>query len=207
MSRAAALIVLATLAATPTLAAEVVPVPQFQTIQLRGGGSVTVRPGPVQRVTLLEGSREFTTFRMERDGKLTIDACNRQCPRNYSLRIDVQSPSVPNVAIMGGGAIVAAAGFAPQSQLSAAINGGGNIDLRSLAAHNVSAAINGGGNINLRSVAARNVNAAINGGGRILAGKPSALSVAVRGGGEVRYSGNPQLQTAIAGGGSVRRDN
>jgi hypothetical protein len=186
MSRAATLLVLAALAATPLFAAELVPVPAFHTLQLRGGGEITVRPGPVQRVTLVQGSRRFTTFRMERNGRLTIDACNRQCPRNYKLRIDVQSPNVPNVAIMGGGEIAAAAGFAPQSQLSAAIMGGGEIDLR--------------------SVAARDMSAAINGGGRIVTGRSLSLSAAVNGGGEVRYSGNPRLSTAVNGGGSVSRE-
>ncbi|HYI42216.1 MAG TPA: DUF2807 domain-containing protein [Sphingomicrobium sp.] len=185
MSRAATLLVLAALAATPSLAAEVVAFPPFDTVQLRGGGEITVRPGPVHRVELLEGSRQFTDFRMERGGKLTIDACNRQCPRNYRLRIDIQSPRMPDVAISGGGSIVAAPGFAPQSDISAAIHGGGVIDLR--------------------SVAARDMSAAINGGGKISAGRISSLSAAVNGGGDVRYSGNPQVRMAVNGGGNVSR--
>ena len=187
MSRAATLIVLATLAATPTLAAEVVTVPQFRAVELRGGGDITIRRGPVQQVTMLEGSRQFTTFRMERHGKLAIDACNRQCPRNYRLRIEVQSPSVPDVAITGGGTIVARPGFAPQSQVAAAIKGGGMIDLRSVRASNTAAAIHGGG--------------------KIVTGVSSSLVAAVNGGGEVRYSGTPQLTSAINGGGSVSQDN
>ena len=187
MSRIASLVVLATLAATPSLASELVSFPHFDSLQLRGGGEVTIRPGPVQSVTLNEGSRQFTTFTMDRRGRLTIDACNRHCPRNYRLRIEIQSPTVPDVAIMGGGEIVTASGFARQPQVSAAIMGGGEI--------------------NLRSLAARDVSAAINGGGRIVTGNASSLSVAVNGGGEVRYSGNPQLSTAIVGGGSVSRDN
>ena len=187
MPRFASLLVLATLAATPSLAAEVVPFPPFDSLQLRGGGEVSIRPGPVQTVTLNQGSRQFTTFTMDRRGRLTIDACNRHCPRNYRLRIEIQSPTVPDVAIMGGGEIVAARGFGPQPQVSAAIHGGGEIDLR--------------------SVRARDVSAAINGGGKIVTGNSSSLSIAVNGGGEVRYSGNPQLSTAIVGGGTVSRDN
>ena len=187
MHRAASLFVLATLAATPALAAELVHVPRFQSVELRGGGDVSIRPGSVQRVTLVEGSRQFTSFRVERNGSLKIDACNAQCPRNYSLRIEIESPSVPAVAIRGGGEIVAASGFGPQPELSAAIMGGGEI--------------------NVRSVRAATVSAAINGGGTIHAGPSSSLSVAVNGGGSVRYSGNPQLNTAIVGGGSVIRSN
>lgn len=164
-------------------AAELVPVPAFRSIQLRGGGEVVVRPGNVQRVTLIDGSTRFTSFRVERGGRLRIDACNTRCPHRYRLRIEIESPRMPDVAISGGG-MVRAAGFAPQPQLSAAVHGGGQIDLRAVETGNVSAAVNGGGQILVR---ARRM-----------------LSAAVNGGGEVRYWGNPAVTTAIHGGGTVR---
>lgn len=171
-------------AAVPAMAAESVAVPAFRSIELRGGGDVIIRPGPAQRVTILSGSTEFTGFDVTRSGQLRIDACNARCPRHYDLRIEIVSPRAPDLAIQGGGAITALPGFAPQSQLSAAISGGGRIDAR--------------------AVAANRFNAAINGGGKILAGRSSTLAAAVNGGGEVRYSGDPQVTTAIHGGGDVR---
>jgi hypothetical protein len=168
------------------MATEVVPVSQFRTIELRGGGDVTIVPGPVQRVTLLEGSTQFTSIRVEENGRLAISACNERCPRNYPLHIRIESPQVPGVAISGGGSITAARGFGPQKQLSAAVRGGGTIDTRAVDAIDVSAAVNGGGKIFVRP--------------------RSNLSAAVRGGGEVRYLGNPQVSMAVAGGGDVRRD-
>lgn len=174
-------------ASAPALATETVPVAPFRSVELRGGGDVTVRPGPVQRLTIVEGSSQFTRFRMRRDGQLQIDVCNGRCPRHYRLRIDIQSPRVPDVAITGGGLIRAVPGFAAQSQLSAAVNGGGAIDLRAVDAVNVSAAVNGGGKIDVRP--RRNLSAAVNGGGA------------------VRYWGNPQVQMAIHGGGSVHPGN
>jgi hypothetical protein len=173
--------------ATPVLAAEVVPVPQFRAIQLRGGGDVTVVPGPGQRVTLLEGSSQFTTFRVGRDGQLRIDACNNRCPRHYRLRIQIQSPRVPDLAVSGGGAIAVQGGFRPQSNLSAAVNGGGKVDSRAVDASNVSAAVNGGGELLVRA--------------------RSDLSAAVNGGGVVRYAGNPRVSSAIHGGGLVTPGN
>ena len=172
-------------AAVPAVAAEVVPVPAFKSVQLRGGGSVVVRPGPAQRVTILSGSSHFTTFRVDHRGQLRIDACNERCPRSYDLRIEIHSPGVPDLAITGGGSITAAAGFARQGQLSAAVSGGGQIDVR--------------------SVAATNVSAAVNGGGKVLAGRSSHLSAAVNGGGEVRYAGTPHVSSVVNGGGRVRR--
>jgi len=172
-------------ASAPALATEVVPVPAFRSVQLRGGGEVSIRPGPVQRVTIVEGSSRITRFRVERDGKLRIDVCDGNCPRQYRLRIDIQSPSAPDVAIAGGGLIRASAGFPAQRQLSAAVSGGGKIDMLAVLASNVNAAVNGGGLISVRA--------------------GSNLSAAVNGGGEVRYSGDPQVSSAIRGGGAVQR--
>jgi len=172
-------------ASAPALATEVVSLPAFHSVQLRGGGEVTIRPGSVQRVTVVEGSAQITRFRVVRDGQLQIDMCDGNCPRHYNLRIEIESPHAPDVAIAGGGLIHANGGFAPQRQLSVAIKGGGKIDMLAVPANSVSAAVQGGGLINVRA--------------------RSTLSVAVNGGGEVRYSGNPQVSSAINGGGAVRR--
>src|SRR6185295_14843371 len=168
--------------AAPALATEAVPVSAFRSIQLRGGGEVTIRPGPVQRVTLVEGSSRITRFRVERGDQLRIDVCGGNCPRQYRLRIEIQSPSAPDLAIAGGGMIRVLNGFGPQRQLSAAVSGGGKIDALAVSAGDVSAAVHGGGLISVR---------------------PRAnLSAAVNGGGEVRYSGSPRVSSAINGGGA-----
>jgi hypothetical protein len=167
----------------PAVATELVPVPPFRSVELRGGGDVVVVLGPVQRVTIVDGSSRFTRFRVERDGQLKIDACNAQCPQLYHVRIEIQSPRVPDLAISGGGAIAVGGGFRPQSELSVAIDGGGKIDGRAVDATAVSAAVNGGGEISVHPRA--------------------TLSAAVHGGGAIHYWGNPQVTTAIAGGGHV----
>jgi len=169
-----------------THAAEVVPTPAFRSIDLRGGGDVTIVRGPVQRVTIVSGSSQFTHIYLEREGQLRIDACNSRCPRNYPLQIRIESPTVPSVAIEGGGTIVAARGFAPQANLAAAVHAGGTIDLRAVDARDVSAAINAGGDIYVRP--------------RV------SLSAAVHAGGDIHYSGNPQVSMAVSNGGNVSRD-
>jgi len=181
------LFVMALAISAPVLATETVPVPQFRSVQLRGGGIVSVVPGPAQRITIEEGSSQFTRVHVEYDGKLVIDTCTERCPPVYRMRVVIQSPNVPDLAISGGGAITTAAGFRSQSRLSAAVNGGGRIDATSVDAAQVSAAVNGGGNIVVRP---RN-----------------SLSAAVNGGGHVRYLGNPTTSVAIHGGGSVNRAN
>lgn len=180
------LFILAFTISAPAFGTEPVQVPSFRSVQVRGGGDVMIVPGPVQRVTVLHGSTRFTTFRVRRDRQLQIDACNGQCPRNYNLRIRIESPRVPDVAITGGGTIIASAGFAPQPHIAAAVTAGGTIDLRAIEAHDVSAAVNAGGDIYVRPRA--------------------TLTAAVKAGGDIHYAGHPQVFTAISDGGNVSRE-
>jgi hypothetical protein len=170
-------------AAAPVVAAETVSVPPFRSVELRGGGDVTLRAGPQQRVTIVEGSSQVSRIYVVRGGELRIEACNNHCPRHYRLRVEIQAPRVPDVAIAGGGAIRAAGGFPAEGQLAAAVHGGGSIDLRAVAVTEVTAAVHGGGQINVRP--------------------RERLTAAVNGGGAIRYWGNPSVTMAVHGGGTV----
>lgn len=186
MRSATILLPLVLLASMPA-AAEVVPVPAFQSVELRGGGSVVYRHGPVQRVAILSGSSAYTGFHIDRRTKLVIDACTASCPQHYRLEIEIVSPRIVDSAVEGGGTISAAPGFAPQPDIAAAVDGGGLIDFRSARIGDVAAAVSGGG--------------------KILVGPANTLAAAVHGGGEIRYAGDQQVTTAINGGGSVRPGN
>ena len=169
----------------PAVAAETVGVPGFRSVELRGGGNVTLRRGPVQRVIITSGSSAYTQFRVVRNGQLKIDACNDRCPRHYNLEILIESPRVPDVAVTGGGNINVAPGFAAQPNLAAAVTGGGRIDTRPVGVSSVSAAVSGGG--------------------LIVTNAMSSLHAAVSGGGSIRYTGNPRVSSAVQGGGAVSR--
>jgi hypothetical protein len=179
------LFALALVAAGPALAYDLVPLPHFDSVELRGGGSVVVVRGPAERVAVVEGSNSVTRIHVERGSELVIDTCTHDCPRLYQLRVEIQSPTVPDLGVSGGGEIKVSSGFGSQSQLSAAVSGGGRIDARAIEAADVSAAVNGGGELLVRAA--------------------STLSGAVNGGGLVRYWGSPEVTSAIAGGGEIRR--
>jgi hypothetical protein len=172
--------------AAPASAAETVPVPPFKSIELNGGGKVVIRHGATQRVTLISGSTDYTGVRVDnrrgQKDKLTIDACNRDCPRNYELRIEIVTPDFSAVAVRGGGEIVVQPGFARRSNLAAAVNGGGEIDLRALHTGSLAAAVSGGGSVLVST---------------------DILAAAIHGGGDIRYLGDPKRTTVIDGGGSV----
>jgi hypothetical protein len=172
-------------ASAPAFSAEVVPLSNFDSVELRGGGSVMVVPGPAERVTVLDGSTQFTTFRIERGRELKIDACNRRCPNHYHLLIRIESPRVPALAVSGGGLITTQPGFRPQAELAAAVRGGGRIDARALDAMKVAAAVDGGGDLFVRA--------------------RSSLAASVNGGGDIRYWGNPAVASSTRGGGSIDR--
>ncbi len=168
----------------PAIATEVVPLSHFGSVELRGGGHVTIVPGTAERIAVVNGSTRFTHFHIERGDELVIDTCDEKCPTPYRLEVEIQSPRVPDLAVSGGGDITVSNGFAPQRKLSGAVSGGGRIDARAIEAWSVSAAVNGGGELLVRARA--------------------MLTGAVSGGGHVRYWGNPQVTSAIQGGGSIR---
>jgi hypothetical protein len=174
-------------ASTPALAQiQTIPMPSFDAVELHGGGDVEIVPGQVQRVVLVSGSTQFTSFRMREGSKLEIEACSGRCPHNYPLHIRIESPRVPALAVEAGGTIVVRPGFAPQVQTVTAVSAGGTIDARAVDAQKAVAAVHAGGNIFVRPRA--------------------SLTAAVSGGGDIHYSGHPAVTMAVNGGGDVRRD-
>lgn len=170
--------------AAPAAAQEEVAVARFDHLELVGGGHVTVRHGPVQRVRLLRGSRAISDFAVDREGRLTIRACRASC-RDYDLRVEIETPSIAALAIRGGGEIRTQGAFPRQGSLAAAVTGGGEIDTRAMTPQAVAAAVTGGGTI--------------------LTDPEASLTAAVRGGGSIAYWGDPQVVQSVSGGGSVER--
>jgi hypothetical protein len=185
MRLAALLAASAALAAVPLLAsaATVMPVEKFNALELHGGGTITIRQGPVQRVTVIEATSDRPRVEVVDGGKLILAPCTGACWGSNHFEVLVETPVMGSVAIKGGGHIVSEGNFAPQGAVSAAITGGGVIDLKTMPAQAASAAIRGGGKI---VVAARD-----------------SLSASIAGGGSIRYVGHPSVSTAIHGGGSV----
>ena len=185
-------------AAAPASAAETLTLPRFEQIEVVGGGSVTVRHGARQKVTIVRGdnrtSRVEVTARstggrgrssIGSNPRLVVEGCRSRCPRGYRLELVVETPDIRALAVKGGGAIRAENGFPRQDQLAISVHGGGQIDTRSVRADSVAASVNGGGLITLAA--------------------DESLAASVNGGGAIRYWGDPQVATAIKGGGTVSR--
>jgi putative autotransporter adhesin-like protein len=172
------------LTAVPALAsaATVVPVDKFNAVELHGGGTITIKQGPVQRVTVIEDTSGRSRVEVD-GGTLILSPCRDSCWGSNHFEVEVETPTMSSVVIKGGGHILAEGAFAPQGAVSAVIHGGGSIDLKAMPAQSASAAIHGGGKI---VVTAQN-----------------SLSAEIMGGGSIRYLGRPSVSTSIHGGGSV----
>lgn len=172
----------AAFATAPAAAQTSVAVPAFDSIELRGGGEVTVRHGSSQQVRLVRGNSGTTRFSVDGRGTLRIDACRRSC-RGYRLEVEIVTPDLEGAAISGGGAIRAEGDFPDRGMLALAVSGGGAIDFAAVEAGSVAAAVRGGGAIRTH---ARN-----------------SLMASISGGGAVAYLGDPRVTSSINGGGSV----
>jgi|ERR1051326_4604168 hypothetical protein len=175
----------ALLAAAPAATGTLIPVGSFDSVALKDGGHVILRHGAVQRVILLQGSTQYTSIRIDEDNarQLVIDSCRHQCPRDYRIEVEVVTPDIRGVSVSDGGSIESTGGFPQQGKIAAAVEDGGKIDIRSIAAGEASAAVNDGGKILLRA--------------------QNRLAAAINDGGEILYWGDPKITSAINDGGSV----
>ncbi len=169
-------------AVAPAPAQTPVAVPAFASIELRGGGVVTIRHGSSQQVRLVRGNSETTRFSVDGQGRLRIDACRRSC-RGYRLEVEIVTPDLEGAAISGGGAIRAEGDFPDRGRLALAVSGGGAIDFT--------------------AVESRSVAAAVRGGGAIRTHARDSLMASISGGGSIAYLGDPHVTSAIEGGGAV----
>jgi hypothetical protein len=180
---AAAIAVAAPVAAS---AQTVMPTDKFTSVDLHGGGKITIRQGPVQRVTLVRGDPKEARFEVvdrDRGGRLIMSPCDHSCWGSRQFEVEIETPVLNGIDIHGGGHITAHGAFPAQNAVSAAIHGGGDIDMK--------------------DVPARSASAAIHGGGKIYVSAQSSLSASIMGGGAIRYLGQPTVNSEIHGGGTI----
>jgi Putative auto-transporter adhesin, head GIN domain len=184
---AATAIAAAGVTAAPAIAAEtVVPVDKFTAVELHGGGTINIRQGPVQRVTLITDDPKVVGLDVtERDhgGRLIISSCKGFCMGRHHLEVEIVTPELNGAVIHGGGHILAEGAFPSQGAVAVAIHGGGDIDLK--------------------AVPAQAASASIMGGGKIVVSAQNSLSASIMGGGAIHYAGHPAVSSSIHGGGAI----
>jgi hypothetical protein len=157
----------------------------FNSIQVRDGGHVVLRPAPAQRVTLVRGSLDYTRLAIADRGLLVVDRCIRKCPRGYELEVEVFAPSFGRISLANGGRVQSRGGFPRQGELALAVSNGGMIDVRSMVADRVTASVNQGGGI--------------------LTVPRTLLFARVTQGGMITYWGDAQVRSSVGHGGAVNK--
>lgn len=184
-SRFLAILVVATVVAASMAAETVVPLAPFRSIELHHGGTVVVRYGPAQRVTLLAGDLDSTRVRVTDDQRLVIDSCKPDCPRKYRLRVEIITPELAAVSVSNGGTVQVVDAFPARTAIEADVEQGGTIDIRSIPADAVDASVDSGGGI--FTTARQTLTATITSGGHITYwGDDVRLRKSIRDGGAVK---------------------
>lgn len=170
------------------------PPASFESIELLGGGTVTVRHGPIRRVTVLEANPD-RPIRTEGD-RLVIEECRRPCRHGHRIVVEVVTPDLAGLAVAHGGRIAVEDGFPSRSALAVSVSNGGMIDARSLEAGRVAAAIDNGGRIFVRPL--RELTASVSDGGNVTYwGDPAVIS-SIRRGGVVEAGDAADLRRPVA---------
>ena len=186
ISRLLMVAVLSTVVVLASGAAQtVIPVEQFRSVELHGGGNVIVRHGTTQRVTILEGSLRYSRVRLAGGQRLVIDKCVQECPRNYQMQIEVITPEISAVSVSNGGTVQSRGAFPVQAAIEAGVAQGGTIDIRSIPADAVEASVDSGG--------------------RIFIHPRKTLAATVVSGGAITYWGNARVEQSIRDGGVVAK--
>lgn len=171
---------LASLALSVSLGAQtVIPVGEFRSIELHDGAHVIVRHGPAQRVTILTSSSRSLAVRIKDGQRLVIGDCGREC------RVEVVTPALSAVSVSNGGTLQSVGAFPDQTTITAAVEQGGTIDIRSMAP--------------------AAVDASIDSGGRIFVNPRETLVGTVTSGGGITYWGSPRVKQSVRHGGAVER--
>ena len=154
----------------------------FHSIDVRNSGHVTLRPGSAPRVTLVKGTRDYTSV-VVNDGVLVIDRCRTKCPRGYQLEVAVTVPGIDRISLANGGSVQSIGKFPGQDELEVAVRNGGIVDVRGLAADRVDASVEQGGGI--------------------LAFARTALTARVAHGGAITHWGSAVVKSSVQKGGVV----
>lgn len=162
--------------------------PTFTGISVHGGGSVVLRHGAVQRVTVIKGDLAKIDLHMA-GNTLDISPCKEKswCWGSNPLEVEIVSPAIDHLDIHGGGDLKAVGDFPHQPSLRVDVHGGGDLDCRAIPAENVDANVHGGGDAYVNAI--------------------TSLNAEVHGGGDLTYIGNPpRLSSQTHGGGSIHKE-
>ena len=169
----------------PAAAQAVVPLAPFRSVEVRNGGHAIIRYGPTQRVTVLKGDPGDAQITIASGDVLVIDKCKNECAHRHELEVEIVTPAVASLTQAHGGWIQSRGSFPRQAQLTATVDNGGTIDIRSMSVASLTASV-------LQ-------------GGRIFAMPLTEIVARVVQGGNITYWGDARVAQSIEHGGVIVR--
>jgi hypothetical protein len=163
----------------------IAPVPPFRSVELRNGGTVTLRYAPTQRVTVLNATPDDELITMASGDVLVINRCERTCPRRHRVEVEILTPAVAHLTVAHGGTIQSLGSFPRQAALAVTVDNGGRIDIRSMSVASITASVISGGGILLTPL--------------------TELVARVEDGGYITYWGDPRVTQSVEHAGVVVR--
>ena len=182
-------------------------VPVFTEVQLNGEGEATILYGTTQEVSVTGYENLLLVY----ETKMVGTALHLQFKpddyriRNNNIKVNIKVPSLSYIRVNGSGKVLAG-NFATGDNLSAYINGSGNMQVKDSKYNKVSYVINGSGGIVANTTEAKEANAEIHGSGKILLNVLNKLDANISGSGDIDYWGNPAaVNTQVSGSGKITK--
>jgi putative autotransporter adhesin-like protein len=187
-----------------TVKTETRAVSGFTGVALRGIGTLTIRQGNTESLTITTDDNilPLLTSTVSK-GVLELSGKERTIPRpTNGVKWDVTVKNLTSVALTGAG-IVNVENL-NTSSLDTKISGAGTMNVSGKASSQ-SISVTGAGNYNGRNFTAPTAKVSISGAGNAFVSASEALDATVSGAGVVTYYGTPKVTQHISGAGTVRQ--
>jgi hypothetical protein len=177
-------------------------VPSFTSVELRGIGTVEVRRGSPQKVTVSGDDNVVPLVTTEVEGStLVVDEKNGNFTTRQPLVVAVVAPELDSSILTGAGELrvtgVSGPGF------DASLSGTGKLDVDG-SVDTLNATVSGAGSAQLEHLVAGDASVSVSGVGSVHVNATHSLDASVPGAGSVLYDGHPaQVTTNVTGVGSV----
>lgn len=175
----------------------------FQTVRLEGAAKVVIRVGPAASVSVTADEAIASRVTTEvKDGALVIGMQKGAPVRKGNVRVQVTTPTLTGVALVGVGSIGAQGISADLFQVH--LSGAGKLQADG-SVKQVQVTVSGAGETALDRLKAHDADVRLSGTGKVLVHATDSLRAQVSGVGEVRYEGKPaQVVSKVSGVGKVR---
>lgn len=176
----------------------------FHTVKVNGSTKVFIQAGSEKSLAVKGYDNLLNAYTTEvKNGVLTLEYKNNYNVSNDNVAVYITYPSLPNIALNGSCAAAFIGDFPFKEEISAVINGSGEIDYAAFSVGVAHFNISGSGYIQGSDVLATEAYIQMSGSGETRIAVKDKLKVNISGSGNVYYKGNPVIEMNISGSGKI----